>query len=163
MSVTNETKEGLISNAPSGTTLELRNFAGDFTCSENVLSNGGSLSDGFAQLLVSRNGSFLFAVVFDGTAAPRARVFRINPSSGALTEVPGSPFLTGQYYFQFATIDPSERFLLVLSASFDGSGPCSAPGELAAMSINSTTGELAVTGSVEDGQDPYAIYAAIPQ
>jgi len=34
---------------------------------------------------------------------PRVRVFRINTSSGALTEVPGSPFLTGQYYFQFAT------------------------------------------------------------
>lgn len=152
-----------ITNGSSGASIDLCTFAGDFTCSENVLSNGESLSDGFAQLLVSSDGSFLFAVVFDGAAAPRVRVFRINPSSGALTEVPGSPFLTGEYYFQFATTEPSGRFLLVLSASCDGSGPCSAPGELAAMSINSTTGELAVTGSVEDGQHPYVIYAAIPQ
>lgn len=149
-----------IDNDSTGIFIELCAIATDFKCSPNVLSNGDALSDAFVQLVVTPSGSFLFAAVFDGAAAPRVRVFRINPSSGTLTEVPGSPFLTGQYYFQFATLDPSGRFLLVTSASCDGSGPCGTPGKLAAMRIDDATGELSVTSDVEDGQDPYTIVAA---
>jgi hypothetical protein len=133
---------------------------GIFSCTRNVLANGQSLSDGFAQLLTTPNGSFLLAVVSDGSASPRVRVFRINPSSGVLTEVPGSPFLTGQYYFRSAALDPSGRFLLAVDTSCDGSGPCNNGGELVAMSINSTTGALAVTSNIADGEDPYTICAA---
>ncbi len=148
-----------LTTGPSGTFINLCTLSETFSCTQNVLSSGESVSDGFAQLVVSPSSSFLFAVVFDGSQAPRVRVFQINPSSGALTEIPGSPFLTGQYYFQFAAVDPSGQFLLVLSASCDGSGPCTTPGKLAAMRIDSTTGALSVTSDVEDGQDPYNIYA----
>lgn len=148
-----------LTNGPSATFISLCTITENFTCTQNVLSNGESVSDGFAQLLVSANGLFLFAVVFDGAEAPRVRVFQINPSTGTLAEVPDSPFLTGQYYFQFAALDPSGHFLLVLSASCDGSGPCTTPGKLAAMRINSTTGALTVTSDVDDGQYPYNIFA----
>lgn len=149
-----------ISNQTSGAFINLCTLAAEFACSSNVLANGQSVSDGFAQLLASPNGSLLFAFVFDGSAAPRVRVFRINSSSGLLTEVAGSPFLTGEYYFQFASLDPSGHFLLVLGASCDGSGPCSTPGQLAALRINYSTGALSLVSVVNDGQDPYTIYSA---
>jgi Divergent InlB B-repeat domain len=142
----------------SATFINLCTADGNFTCSRSVLSNGQSLSDGFAQLLISPNLPFLFAVVSDGAESPRVRAFQTN-SSGALTEVRGSPFLTGEYYFRFAALDPSGHFLLAVDTSCDGSSPCTTPGKLVAMSINAATGAMSVTSDVEDGQDPYTIYA----
>ena len=128
----------------------------------NILSNGQQISDGFAQLLITPNGAFLLGVVFDGAESPRVRVFSINNSTGDLTEVAGSPFLTGQYYFSSATIDPTGQFLLLVdSPCMDSSGVCiQQDGELVSMSINPTTGALTVIGNVQDGKYPNTILAA---
>ncbi|MGB8112246.1 MAG: hypothetical protein WCF22_00655 [Candidatus Sulfotelmatobacter sp.] len=137
------------------------NVGGNNTLVWNVLSASRPVSDGFAQLLISSNGSFLFAIVSDGNESPRVRVFRINPTSGELTEVPGSPFLTGQYYFSSATLDPSGHFLLLVDSSCDSSsGPCLNAGELISMSIDLATGALAVISDVPDGDQPYNVSAA---
>ena len=124
-----------------------------------VLSNGQELSDGFVQLIISSDGSFLFAPVSDAAVSPRIRVFRIDPSSGNLTEVAGSPFLTGEYYLVGATLDPTGQFLLAIHSYCDGSPPCMGPGKLVAMSIDSSTGALKVTSDVLDGQYPFMVTA----
>ncbi|MGB7603060.1 MAG: hypothetical protein WBM24_22350 [Candidatus Sulfotelmatobacter sp.] len=125
----------------------------------NVLSNGQALEDGFVQLIVSSDGSFLFAPVSDAAESPRIRVFRIDPSSGDLTEVTGSPFLTGEYYLVATTLDPTGHFLLAIHSYCVGSPPCISPGKLVAMSVDPSTGALSVTSDVEDGQDPFTVTA----
>ncbi|MFY9980494.1 MAG: hypothetical protein WAK22_19865, partial [Candidatus Sulfotelmatobacter sp.] len=81
-------------------------------------------------------------------------------ASGDLTEIPGSPFLTGQYYFSSAALDPTGQFLLLVDTSCDSSsGPCLSGGELVSMSIDSTTGALTVISDVPDGTQPYSVYA----
>jgi hypothetical protein len=125
----------------------------------NILSNGQQLSDGFVQLMISSGGQFLFAAVSDAAESPRIRVFQINSSSGNLTEVKGSPFLTGEYYLVRTALDPTGNFLLAVHAYCDGSPPCLGPGNLVAMSINSSTGALSVTSDVDDGQDPFGVVA----
>jgi hypothetical protein len=132
---------------------------GNGTPESSILSNGGQLSDGFVQLIVSTNGSFLFAPVSDSSESPRIRVFQINSTSGDLTEVAGSPFVTGEYYLSAASLDPSGHFLLITHAGCDGSPPCVAPGRLVAMSISQTTGALAITDDVQDGQEPVTVTA----
>jgi hypothetical protein len=149
---------GLTSDA-SGTFITLCTTQQSLSCSINVLANGQSVSDGFVQVLTNPAGSFLFAPVFDGSEAPRVRVFSINSSSGALTEISGSPFLTGQYYFSYAAVDPTGHFLLIADSSCDGSGACINGGGLTSMSIDATTGALSVISNVVDGEQPYNIYA----
>ncbi|MGA8437511.1 MAG: hypothetical protein WB762_35850 [Candidatus Sulfotelmatobacter sp.] len=125
----------------------------------NILSNGQQLADGFVQLLISTDGSFLFGPVSEAAESPRIRVFRIDPTSGDLTEVAGSPFLTGEYYLVGTTLDPTGRFLLAIHSYCDGSPPCLGPGKLVAMSFDPSTGALSITSDVEDGQDPFMVNA----
>jgi hypothetical protein len=125
----------------------------------NVLSNGRALKDGFVQLIISSDGSFLFAPVSEAAESPRIRVFRIDSSSGDLTEVTGSPFLTGEYYLVSAALDPTGHFLLAIHSYCVGSPPCTNPGKLVSMSIDPSTGALSVTSDVEDGQDPFMVTA----
>jgi hypothetical protein len=134
-------------------------MGGNGSYETNVLSNGKPLSDGFIQLIIGSDGSFLFAPVSDAAESPRIRVFRIDPASGDLTEVAGSPFLTGEYYMVGATLEPTGHFLLAIHAYCDGSPPCMGPGKLVAMSIDSSTGALLVTSDVEDSQDPFLVTA----
>jgi Divergent InlB B-repeat domain len=126
----------------------------------NVLSDGQQLSDDFIQLIISADEAFLFAPVSGPAKSPRIRVFRIDALSGALTEVPGSPFLTGEYYMVAAALDPTGHFLLAAHSYCDGSPPCMGPGKLVAMSIDSTSGAMSVTSDVDDGQDPFTVAAA---
>ncbi|MGC1373805.1 MAG: hypothetical protein WA824_16850 [Candidatus Sulfotelmatobacter sp.] len=136
------------------------NLGGNGTLVWNVLSSGQPVSDGFVQLLMSSSGSFVFAFVSDGSESPRVRVFSIDATSGDLTEIPGSPFLTGQYYFSSAALDPTGQFLLLADTSCDSSsGPCLSGGELVSMSINPITGALNVISDVPDGAQPYSVYA----
>jgi hypothetical protein len=132
----------------------------DGTYETNILSNGGQLSDGFVQLIISSNETFLYGLVSDAAESPRIRVFQINSISGDLTEVAGSPFLTGEYYLVRGALDPTGHFLLLVHANCDGSPPCIPPGRIVAMSVNPATGALTVTGDVQDGQDPFAVIAA---
>jgi hypothetical protein len=132
---------------------------GDGSYETSVLANGNELADGFVQLIMSNDGTLLFAPVSDAAESPRIRVFRINAPTGDLSEVAGSPFLTGEYYLVAATLDPTNHFLLAIHSYCLGSPPCTTPGKLVAMSVNQSTGTLAVTSDVESGLDPYAVNA----
>jgi hypothetical protein len=88
-------------------------------------------------------------------------VYSIDPSSGALTEAPGSPFSTGENSLVATTIDPTGGFLLAIhSQCLLMASSCTTPGKLVAMSINSSTGALAVTSDVSDGVYPLNVSAA---
>ncbi|SRR5579871_233635 len=132
---------------------------GAFTTS--VLANGQQVSDGFAQLLVSADGAFLFAAVSDQATNPSIRVFQIDSSSGDLTEVSGSPFPTGETAFTQMALDPTGHYLLASHAVCmnSGSSNCTTPGKLVAMSIAST-GALSVTSDVVDGVYPAKVVVA---
>ncbi len=125
----------------------------------NVLSDGQELSDGFVQFIISSNGSFLFGAISDPAESPRIRVFQINPPSGDLTEVAGSPFLTGEYNLVGATLDPTGHFLLAIHSGCDGSPPCVGPGKLVAMNVNTSTGALVIVSDVDDGEAPFTVTA----
>ncbi|MFZ0294989.1 MAG: hypothetical protein WAL52_15375 [Candidatus Sulfotelmatobacter sp.] len=165
----NEVSTGIFAPTPDGSFVYAVDLAsnrvyryamgGNGSYVTNVLSNGQALKDGFVQLIVSADGYFLFAPVSDAAESPRIRVFRIDPSSGDLTEVTGSPFLTGEYYLVGATLDPTDHFLLAIHSYCVGSPPCTSPGKLVAMSIDTLTGVLSVTSDVEDGQDPFTVTA----
>ncbi len=130
----------------------------------NVLSTGGSIAAFFSQLSVSADGSLLFAPLnaSEPGSPSQIRVFSINSSSGLLTEVSGSPFSTGEDNFVAMTLDPSRGFLLAVQAPCTiQDPPCTTPGKLVAMSINTSTGALAVTSDVQDGVYPTGVTAAV--
>jgi len=166
----NAMDSGIFAPTPDGNFVYALNLAGNLVVrytsdgggayETNILSNGKQLSDGFVQFIISSNGSFLYGLVSESAESPRIRVFQIDSTSGDLTEVAGSPFLTGEYYLVRGALDPSGRFLLLVHANCEGSPPCIPPGRIVAMSVNPATGALAVTSDEEDGQNPYTVVAA---
>jgi 6-phosphogluconolactonase (cycloisomerase 2 family) len=64
---------------------------------------------------------------------PSISVYGINPNTGALTEIPGSPFPTGQPRPNGIWVHPSGKFVYSAGAF---------PGSVLAFSINSSTGAL---------------------
>jgi len=127
----------------------------------NVLSNGNQLqASGYNQFMVSTDGAYLVAAATPTPAAASViHMFQINSSSGVLTEVPGSPFSTGQAGFITMSFDPTGQFLLVASCTRNSAGYCTT-GNLAAMSYDSSSGALSVTSDVADGTYPYSVTAA---
>ena len=79
--------------------------------------------------------------------------YAINTSTGALTEVRGSPFVAGTYPIGIA-VDPAGRFVYVannVSVVIGGMG-------VFALTINSSTGALApVGGSPYAGSSPFSV------
>ncbi len=110
---------------------------------------------------VHPNGKFLFVMGWANSAnnydAPVA-VYAVNATTGALTEVPGSPFPgAGDAYNDYFATDPTGRFLYIaVGPSGASSGP---PGILLAYSVNLTTGALSpLTGSpYKFGQNAIAL------
>ena len=96
---------------------------------------------------VHPSGKFFFTVNESvGTSGATVSVYAINATTGALTEVTGSPFAGGglNYDDLFAS-DPAGKFLYVaVGPSVNNPGP----GVLLAYSVNQTTGALTpVSGS----------------
>ena len=75
---------------------------------------------------MSPNGNFLFVANFESSSA--TSVFSINATTGALTQVAGSPFLAAAG--NAVTVSPNGQFLYVFG------------GDMSAFSINATTGAL---------------------
>jgi 6-phosphogluconolactonase (cycloisomerase 2 family) len=89
--------------------------------------------DGFPTVVVADPfGQFLFAIEYEGILA-----FKINSQTGALTEVPGSPFATGDYgdYPTAIGIDPGGKFVYVSITDLEGPF-------MQAFSINRSSGVL---------------------
>jgi len=87
------------------------------------------------------NGGFMDA----GTVS----AYTINSSTGALTEITGSPFAAGTYSFS-VTVDPTGKFAYVVNESSD---------DIYAYTINSSTGALTeITGSpLAAGDEPRSV------
>src|SRR5947207_1210793 len=73
--------------------------------------------------------------------------YHINYTTGALTEIAGSPFFAIKYPI-FVTVDPKNKFAYVLRAD-----ACCGGGILR-FAINPATGALLPTGTTEAGIDP---------
>ena len=86
---------------------------------------------------------FVYVANNDGISA-----YRLNPDTGALTEVPGSPF-ADHGYPQFLTVNPAGTFAYVANAH----------GTVSAYRINATTGALTeIPGSpFKAGNQPYVV------
>ena len=86
--------------------------------------------------------TFLFLLESKGVPTGTIHVFRVNVSTGALTEAPGSPFTAGLIP-EYLTVDPTGRFLYVGNQLSQ---------DITAFSINASSGALAeLSGS------PYAM------
>jgi 6-phosphogluconolactonase len=99
-----------------------------------VVNLGSKTSD----LAIMPKGNFIYAA---NNGSSTISGFSVNPTTGALTSVPGSPFASGS---GCATdwIHPSGKF--VYGENFDGS--------ISAFSINQTTGSLTqIAGSPFSG------------
>lgn len=90
--------------------------------------------------------TFVFLLEAKGVATGTIHVFSMNPSSGALTEAPGSPFTAGLNPQQLI-VDPTGRFLYVVNEQSQ---------DITAFSINASIGALTeLAGSpVAIGADP---------
>ena len=123
----------------------------------------GAEGDALWTVLMSPDGSFLYVPETRAQAATAVRVFRVESSTGNLSEVAGSPFSMGEGSVMDSsldvTLDPTGQFLL---GTFGVCAPtCIPPGKLVAMGINQTTGALAVTSDVVDGINPGQVTAAV--
>lgn len=88
----------------------------------------------FCPLATAQNASpaFLFLLENGGSPTGTIRVFSVNASTGAITEVPGSPFNAGLGPESLA-LDPTGRFLYVANNLSD---------DVTAFSIDPTSGAL---------------------
>src|ERR1017187_6600298 len=75
---------------------------------------------------------YLFSLEDNGAGAPPLHVFSVNSSSGALSEVPGSPFAVGLSPCCIA-VDPTGRFVYVANSNSN---------DINAFSVNASTGTL---------------------
>jgi 6-phosphogluconolactonase (cycloisomerase 2 family) len=91
----------------------------------------------------------LFSLENNGAGVPPLHVFRVNSTTGALTEVAGSPYAVEGSENQFA-VDPTGRFVYVSNEEADN---------ITAYSVDSATGSLtAIPGSpFVTGNNPGAI------
>ncbi len=80
---------------------------GSLSLLTQVATGADDLNYGIS-LAVSQNGKFLFAGL---GGSGRVAVFDIDPSTGALTHVPGSPFVLGVFNIANLAISPDNRFL----------------------------------------------------
>jgi 6-phosphogluconolactonase (cycloisomerase 2 family) len=96
-------------------------------------------------LAVDPSGRFEYAVDFNGNGSNGVVAgFKVNPLTGALTLVSGSPFVVGNQT-RTVTIDPSGRFVYVTNPFSDN---------ISGFSINSTTGNLAALSASPYGTGP---------
>jgi hypothetical protein len=113
---------------------------------------------------VNPAGTYLFVAInapSDAGGYTAVSVFAINQTTGALTEVPNSPFATGFGEDpQFITTDPTGKFLYVANGTWILNGaPSYSSGEIDAYSISSS-GQLTPTPnstmsiSVNQGPSP---------
>ena len=118
----------------------------EITGSPFAAGGAGALSFSVA---VDPTGKFVY-VANENSADVSA--YTINSSTGALTEITGSPFASGTYPYS-VTVDPTGKFAYVANGGFMDAGTVSA------YTINSSTGALTeITGSpLAAGDEPRSV------
>ncbi len=96
----------------------------------------------------SPDGKFLYVMNQNPpvgmTSGNSVSVYSINQTSGALTEVTGSPFSTGGTNPTWISFRPDGKFAYVANSN---NGSSSTAGTVSVFSVNTTTGALTVQGS----------------
>jgi 6-phosphogluconolactonase (cycloisomerase 2 family) len=93
------------------------------------------------------SGKFLYEVNDkNGATTNNLFAFAINPSTGALTPISGSPLATGAGTLS-VSIDPTGKFLYTANSGGDGTFPA-LPTSISEYTINATTGALTLDTQV---------------
>ena len=93
------------------------------------------------------SGKFLYEVNDkNGATTNNLFAFAINPSTGALTPISGSPFATGAGTLS-VSIDPTGKFLYTANSGGDGTFPA-LPTSISEYTINAMTGALTLDTQV---------------
>jgi 6-phosphogluconolactonase (cycloisomerase 2 family) len=122
---------------------DLLAFAIDASGQPQIVSMPSIFLGGNPPLAVDPAGKFLFA----GGGA-KVHVYGINSSTGALSEVAGSPFATGGNGVSGIAVDPNGQFVLIAAGQFFIS---TATNTVSVMSLNSSTGALSLVGAPYPG------------
>ena len=117
---------------------------------------------GAGQIVIGPSGQFLYipyAYTGGGSATSLVVAYRIDPTTGALTMVPGGPVsvVTPTGSSVTATIDPSGKFLYLASQICEGGGSNSTEcGVLSTLAIDAISGALTLTASTPEVADSVA-------
>ena len=138
---------------PSGRFLLITNESSDSLSVYSILAGGavelvqhvpaGQRPIGVA---IDPSGRFVYVVnpFADGQQNGSVLAYRMDPATGMLTAVSGSPFLSGGRTSTLVVVEPSGRFAYIANQGT----PAVEPGSISALAIDSTTGALApVPGS----------------
>jgi len=128
-------------------------FAVDSTSGALTARGNPAQAGVFPTAYIDPTGKFLYTVntgvsfISDPAKTNNISAFTIDPTTGALTEIPGSPFATGTMPVRL-TSDPSGKFLLVSNAGSK---------DIRTYAINSSTGVLTQVGTLAAGGSPFDI------
>jgi 6-phosphogluconolactonase (cycloisomerase 2 family) len=93
-------------------------------------------SEEFSQNSLVSSGNFLYVSSAPSNGVPGIAAYAVDPQTGALTEVHGSPFATGGVPYVFSYL-PSSKLLVAAIA----------PGDIRVYAIDQNTGALSPVGS----------------
>jgi len=148
-------KPGNLTVDPHGKTLYVGGtpYSIDVETGALTLVHLQTVAPSLTSLAIAPSGNFAFAPAGDCTSGIRA--FSVDPTSGALDEVSGSPFSTSVGYPSGFAVDPSGKFLY--AADFGSCSPHELPGAVSSFSI-SAAGALAEISSIGVPFGPVAIH-----
>ena len=142
---------------PTGKFTYVTNYHSDNVCAYAINASTGALTQvqgspfaaGAYSYEVAIDSTGKFAYVTNGYVSGRGNVvaFAIHASSGALTQVPGSPFAAGYFPFGLATA-PTGNFLYVVNAGSNN---------VSTYAINATSGALTHVKDSKTGSSPYGV------
>jgi 6-phosphogluconolactonase (cycloisomerase 2 family) len=99
---------------------------------------------------IDPTGQFVYITVHpSGETSGQLLAYTIDPSSGALTDIPGSPFTTDVSYPYGAAVDPSGKFLYVSTQTNTG--------YIDVFAINAGSGALTYSSYASTGPYPVAV------
>jgi 6-phosphogluconolactonase len=106
----------------------------------------GAYSIGDTPIVIGPSGQFLYIGYYNfGNSNSYVSAFSIDPTTGALTMVPGGPVLVGTPGPDSATIDPTGKFLYLGSISCSALTSPTPCGAVATLAIDAISGALTVT------------------
>ena len=125
-----------------------------------ALASVGSVAAGSnpASISVTPSGKLAY-VANSGTSVVgtgSVTAYKIDATLGTLTEVAGSPFVTGTNPSDI-TVDPSGKFVYVTNRVYYSIYTANQPGYVSAYAIDSTTGALTFVNSVATANGPSSV------
>ncbi|HEY1936325.1 MAG TPA: beta-propeller fold lactonase family protein [Candidatus Angelobacter sp.] len=141
-------KFGFASGSSINNSTQLLSFSRDTTTGALTLLATTTLPGAPTRVAVDPLGSFLFVGLFtDNLTSGAAIGFTIDPATGALTPIPGTPFVLPNTLGNFS-FHPSGNFLYMANAGATS---------IDVYSVNRTTGQLTSVGSIATCVNPATV------